>query len=55
MLPGILLMSLQSAFASGNISDTDKYAWAETSGWINFRPTDAGVMVDHILKRLCLG
>ncbi len=47
MLLGVFLMPGQSAFASGNISATDKYAWAETSGWINFRPTDAGVMVNQ--------
>jgi hypothetical protein len=38
--------------AAGNISDTDKYAWSETAGWLNFNPghADAGVTVysDHL-------
>ncbi len=29
----------------GNIIDTDKYAWSENSGWINFRPSYGGVTV----------
>jgi len=47
MLPVVLLMLTQSAYAvsTGNISPTDKYAWTETSGWVNFRPANAGVMV----------
>ncbi len=29
----------------GNIIDTDKYAWSENAGWINFRPSYGGVTV----------
>ena len=44
-------LSLPSAAsAAGNISDTDKYAWSETAGWFNFKPTHGGVTVnsDHL-------
>ncbi len=36
--------------AEGNISDTDKYAWSEHAGWLNFRPTHGGASVhsDHL-------
>ena len=34
-----------TVWASGNISDTYKYAWSENSGWQNFRPTYGGVTV----------
>ena len=27
------------ALAAGNISSTDKYAWSENTGWMNFEPT----------------
>ena len=39
-----------AAFAAGNISSTDKYAWSETSGWLNFAPSGGGVTVysDHL-------
>lgn len=40
----VLLAGIVMA-AMGNISDTDKYAWSENGGWINFRPTDGGVTV----------
>lgn len=40
------LFALQPALADeGNISQTDKYAWSESTGWINFRPTYSGVTV----------
>jgi len=40
------LSALQMAMAAeGNISDTDKWAWSENSGWVNFRPTHGGVTV----------
>ncbi len=44
-----ILMFCQSAYAvsTGNISTADKYAWAETSGWLNFRPNNGGVMVNE--------
>ncbi|MGC2063174.1 MAG: DNRLRE domain-containing protein [Thermodesulfovibrionales bacterium] len=40
----------KSPLSTGNIIDTDKYAWSETSGWANFRPDKAGVTVypDHL-------
>ena len=28
-----------------NIDSFYKYAWSETSGWVNFRPSQGGVMV----------
>ncbi len=31
--------------SEGNIDTTKKYAWSENAGWLNFRPTDAGVTV----------
>lgn len=30
---------------AGNTSTTDKYAWSENSGWVNFNPTHGGVTV----------
>lgn len=33
------------AFAEGNIDATNKYAWAENAGWVNFAPTNGGVTV----------
>jgi hypothetical protein len=34
----------------GNISLTNKYAWSENAGWLNFRPTGGGVTIysDHL-------
>ena len=29
----------------GNIDTTNKYAWSENAGWLNFRPTNGGVTV----------
>jgi len=42
-----LFGGLSSAFAvqSGLISDTNKHAWSENSGWLNFKPADGGVTV----------
>ena len=40
------LLALQLALADeGNISRTDKYAWSESTGWTDFRPTHGGVTV----------
>ncbi|WP_422845232.1 WD40/YVTN/BNR-like repeat-containing protein [Acidovorax sp. M2(2025)] len=38
------------AIAAPNISSTDKSAWSDTSGWVNFAPTGAGAAVfdDHL-------
>ncbi|MBP7866973.1 MAG: VCBS repeat-containing protein [Acidobacteria bacterium] len=35
---------------TGNIDATNKYAWAENTGWTNYRPTGGGVTVypDHL-------
>lgn len=38
-----------STVQASNISATDKYAWSETVGWINFRPTHGGVTVPMAL------
>jgi hypothetical protein len=35
-----------AALATGSIGDTDKYAWSETSGWLNFAPSTGGVTVN---------
>ncbi|TAN38746.1 MAG: hypothetical protein EPN25_12945 [Nitrospirae bacterium] len=32
---------------AGYISPIDKYAWSETSGWVNFRPTHGGEIIVH--------
>ena len=36
--------------ATGNIDDTDKWAWGANAGWNNFKPTHGGVTVypDHL-------
>jgi hypothetical protein len=40
------LFSFKPAAASeGNISNTDKWAWSENAGWVNFRPDHGGVTV----------
>ena len=31
--------------SEGNIDTTNKYAWSENGGWLNFRPTNGGVTV----------
>ena len=38
------------AFAASNIDNTDKYAWNENSGWLNFNDPNGGVTVynDHL-------
>ena len=39
-----VLFNPQPGWASeGNIDISNKYAWSENAGWLNFRPTDAGV------------
>jgi len=41
------LFASTAAFAQSNIDGTDKYAWGENVGWVNFRPSEAdGVVVD---------
>ena len=39
------LLSTGLVLAAGNIDSTDKYAWAENSGWQNWNPTHGGVTV----------
>lgn len=34
-----------SARAEGNISETNKYAWSENAGWVNFAPANGGATV----------
>jgi len=42
----ICLLVLGSATAEGiNISDTEKYAWSENAGWVNFRQEHGGATV----------
>jgi hypothetical protein len=38
------------AFAASNIDTTDKYAWSENSGWVNFNDANNGVRFynDHL-------
>ena len=51
LVPLLVLAAAAAAGAqSGNISSTDKYAWSENGGWLNFRPTGGGVtvFVDHL-------
>ncbi len=44
---GLLAQSLSPAFASeGNIDSTNKYAWGENAGWINFHPTHSQVTIN---------
>lgn len=51
-LATLILIALLSTGASAatNISPTDKTAWSDTSGWVNFAPTGGGVGVydDHL-------
>jgi hypothetical protein len=48
-LPCLFLSALSGIYPAladeGNISKTDKYAWSENTGWINFRPAYGGVTV----------
>ena len=41
------LLGLNSAWATseGNIDTSNKYAWSENAGWLNYRPTNGGVTV----------
>jgi len=42
----LALFSLPPGWADeGNIDATYRYAWSETAGWLNFRPTHGGVAV----------
>ena len=39
-------LSFNTSWASeGNVDTTNKYAWSENSGWLNFRPSNGGVTV----------
>lgn len=46
----LVLPSLVSAQTTGNIDLVDKWAWATTAGWLNFRPLNGGAAVfpDHL-------
>jgi very-short-patch-repair endonuclease len=38
-------LALPAAALAGTISATDKYAWSENTGWLNFGPSTGGVTV----------
>ncbi|MBU0968818.1 MAG: PKD domain-containing protein [Proteobacteria bacterium] len=40
-----LVVPMTVGAATGNISATNKYAWSETAGWANLRPSHGGVMI----------
>ena len=44
------LFALPVLAGAGKISPTDKYAWSETTGWLDLHPQDGGVTVypDHL-------
>lgn len=46
----LIAMLPAAATAAGNISGSDKYAWSDSSGWVNFSPPNGGVGVydDHL-------
>ncbi|MBF0439762.1 MAG: tandem-95 repeat protein, partial [Magnetococcales bacterium] len=46
----VLLSPLELTAATYGISSTNKYAWSENGGWVNFRPTQGGVTIlpDHL-------
>ncbi len=46
----VAIPGFSGAAPVGNISDIDKFAWSETTAWINFRPFDGGATVnaDHL-------
>jgi len=47
----LMLFSIAPLFAqTGNIDETDKWAWGTNIGWVNFRPSNGGVTVyyDHL-------
>ncbi len=52
LMAGLVLLALFGLVqaATGNIDETDKWAWSTNAGWINFRPTHGGVTVynDHL-------
>jgi len=51
LIAGILFGLVGVALAdTGNITETDKWAWGTNVGWINFRPEHGGVTVyaDHL-------
>lgn len=53
LLAGVLsLMLISAPYASastGNIDATQKYAWSNKGGWVNFAPTNSGVTVTDTL------
>jgi hypothetical protein len=42
----LFCLALPAAVFAGNISATDKYAWSENTGWLNFAPSTGGVTVN---------
>ena len=46
LLLGLIIFGASTAFAStSSINGTDKYAWSNVGGWVNFNPTNGGVTV----------
>lgn len=41
----LFCLALPATGFAGTISATDKYAWSENTGWLNFGPTNGGVTV----------
>jgi hypothetical protein len=42
----LFCLELTDAAFAGTISSTDKYAWSENTGWLNFAPSTGGVTVN---------
>ena len=40
-------VAMPCAWAAGNIDPTNKFAWTENVGWVNFAPTNGGVTVHY--------
>lgn len=49
-VPILVALLPAAAGAAGNIGATDKYAWSDRGGWVNFAPGNGGVYVfdDHL-------
>ena len=44
LLIAIIHLLVAPVWADSNLDDTQKYAWSENSGWINFKATGGGVV-----------
>ncbi len=47
---GLILIAATPSFSASNIDANNKFAWTETSGWVNFSPSSDNVLIydDHI-------